>query len=314
VYGKMKIFTGSAHPELAKEICAELGLPLGQSEVVRFANENLMVKILENVRESDVFVIQPSCHPVSDGLVEMLIMLDALKHASAGRITAVLPYFPYVRSDKKDRPRISIAARLMADLIQTAGADRVLTMDLHSPQIQGFFQIPADQLIAAPILCDHLRSRDLSNTVLVASDFGEAKELGRYANALRLPVAIIDKRRQADDDRAIATNLVGNVEGKVALLVDDEVASAGTLMEASNFLLTRAGALAVDAAAVHPVLCGPAAKRLVESPIRSVVVTNTLPIPPEKRFEKLTILSVAPMFAQAIRAIHEGDSVSNLFR
>jgi ribose-phosphate pyrophosphokinase len=310
----MKVFSGSAHPELAKEICAELGLPLGRSEVIAFANENMMVKILENVRESDVFVIQPSCAPVSDGLIELLIMLDALKHASAGRITAVLPYFPYVRSDKKDRPRISIAARLMADLIETAGATRVLTMDLHSPQIQGFFHIPVDQLIAAPILCDHLRVvQDLSNSVLVASDFGEAKELGRYANALNLPIAIIDKRRQADDDRAIATNLVGSVEGKVALLVDDEIASAGTLQEASNFLM-RAGALAVDAAAVHPVLCGPATQRLIEAPIRSLVVTNTLPVPPQKRIEKMTVLSVATMFAQAIKAIHEGDSVSSLFR
>jgi len=313
VYGKMKIFTGSAHPELAREICGALGLPLGQSEVVRFANENMMVKILENVRESDVFVVQPSCHPVSDGLVELLIMLDALKHASAGRITAVIPYFPYVRSDKKDRPRISIAARLMADLIQTAGATRVLTMDLHAPQIQGFFHIPVDQLIAAPILCDHLGRRDLSQTILVASDFGEAKEVGVYANKLRLPVAIIDKRRVADDDRALATNLVGDVRGKVALLVDDEIASGGTLLEAANFLL-GAGAQAVEAAAVHPVLCGPAVKRLVDSPIRSLVVTNTLPVPEEKRMEKMTVLSVAPLFARAITAIHEGASVSALFR
>jgi len=313
VYGKVKIFTGSAHPELAREICADLGLPLGKSELVRFANENMMVKILENVRESDVFVIQPSASPVSDTLVELLIMLDALKHASAGRITAVLPYFPYVRSDKKDKPRISIAARLMADLIQTAGATRVLTMDLHSPQIQGFFHIPVDQLIAAPILCDHLARRDLSETVLVASDFGEAKEVGVYANKLNLPIAIIDKRRHADDDRAIATNLVGSVKGKVALLVDDEVASGGTLVEACNFLI-QAGAKAVEAAAVHPVLCGPALERLAQSSIRSFVFTNTLPVPAEKKLDRFTVLSVAPLFAQAIRAIHEGDSVSALFR
>lgn len=313
MYGKVKIFSGSAHSELAKEICAELGLPLGKSEVVRFANENMMVKILENVREADVFVIQPSASPVSDCIVELLIMLDALKHASAGRITAVLPYFPYVRSDKKDRPRISIAARLMADLIQTAGATRVLTMDLHSPQIQGFFHIPVDQLIAAPILCDHLAKRDLSETVLVASDFGEAKEVGVYANKLNLPIAIIDKRRHADDDHAIATNLVGSVKDKVALLVDDEVASGGTLVEASRFLL-QAGAKAVEAAAVHPVLCGPAVQRLRESHIRSLVFTNTLPVAPGKRLDNMEILSVAPLFAQAIKAIHEGDSVSALFR
>ncbi len=313
MYGKLKVFSGSAHRQLALEICADLGLPLGKSDVVRFANDNLMVKILENVREADVFVVQPSCAPVSDGLVELLIMLDALKHASAGRITAVLPYFPYVRSDKKDRPRISIAARLMADLIRTAGADRVLTMDLHSPQVQGFFSIPADQLIAAPILCDHLRTRDLSNSVLVASDFGEAKELGRYANRLDLPIAIIDKRREGDDDRAIATNIIGDVRGKDALLIDDEVASAGTLVEATNFLI-ESGAASVAAAAVHPVLCGPAVGRLESSPVESLVVTNTLPVPADKRIDKLTVLSVASLFAGAIRAIHDGESVSDLCR
>ncbi len=313
MYTKLKVFSGSAHPELAREICNELQIPMGRSEVVRFANENMMVKILENVRGADVFVVQPSASPVSEGIVELLIMLDALKHASAGRITAVVPYFPYVRSDKKDKPRISIAARLMADLIQTAGADRVLTMDLHSPQIQGFFHIPVDQLIAAPIMCDYLLQRDLSDTVLVASDFGEAKELGRYANRLNLPIAIIDKRREADDDRAIATNLIGDVHGKVALLVDDEVASAGTLVEACNFLV-KSGAKAVDAAAVHPVLCGPAIERLQASPIRSLVTTNTVPVPPAKRIPKLTVLSVAPLLARAIKAIHSGDSVSELFR
>ena len=194
--GAVKVISGTAHPELAQDICKCLGTDLCRTTVVRFSNENMLVQIDENVRETDVFVIQPSCSPVSDGIIELLMTIDALKHASAGRITAVLPYFPYARSDKKDRPRISITARLMADLLQTAGADRVLTMNLHSPQVQGFFRIPADQLQAAPILCDYLReSRDLTNYVLVAGDVGESKDVGHYAARLDLPIAIVDKRR-----------------------------------------------------------------------------------------------------------------------
>ncbi len=312
--GKIKIFSGRAHQELAKSICAELGLPLGQSEVIKFSNDNLMVKILENVRECDVFFIQPSCEPVNEGIVETLITIDALKHSSAARITAVTPYFPYARSDKKDRPRISIAARLMADLLERAGANRVLTMDLHSPQVQGFFRIPVDQLIASPIICDYLSdTRDLSKHILVAGDAGEAKELGRYANRLNLPMAIVDKRRYGDDDRAVATNLIGDVEGKVALIVDDEISTAGTMVEAAEFVM-RHGALSVEAAAVHPILCGPAVERLSKSQIASLVVTDTIPVAQSKRMDKLTVLSVAPLFAQAIKAIHDGDSVSNLFR
>ena len=232
-----------------------------------------------------MFVIQPSCPPVSDGIIELLITIDALKHASAGRITAVLPYFPYVRSDKKDRPRISITARLMADLLQTAGADRILTMNLHSPQVQGFFRIPADQLQAAPILCDYLRqSRDLANYVLVAGDVGESKEVGEYANRLNLPIAIVDKRRHGDDENARATNLIGDVKGKVALIVDDEVASGGTLMEATRFVLERGRR--------GGSLCRPARKRI----------------------DKIHVQSVARLVADAIHAIHDGSSVSRLFR
>lgn len=314
MYGKMKVFSGSAHPELARAICGHLGLPLGRSHIARFSNENMMVQIDENVRESDVFVIQPSCPPVSDGIIELLITIDALHHASAGRITAVLPYFPYVRSDKKDRPRISIAARLMADLLETAGATRVLTCDLHSPQIQGFFRIPVDQLIAAPIICDYLRAnRDLKDYVLVASDIGEGKEVGRYANRLNLPVAIVDKRRDGDDESPIATNLIGDVEGKVALIVDDEIASGGTLIEASRFVLKH-GATAVEAAAVHGILSGKAIERLGPAPIRSVLVTDTVPLPRDKKIDKLHTVSVASLFAEALKAIHDGDSVSSLFR
>jgi ribose-phosphate pyrophosphokinase len=312
--GDIKVISGTAHPELASKVCEHLGIGLCRSTVVRFSNENMLVQIEENVREGDVFVIQPSCPPVSDGIIELLMTIDALRHASAGRITAVVPYFPYVRSDKKDRPRVSITARLMADLLQTAGAHRVLTMDLHSAQVQGFFRIPVDQLQAAPILCDYLRqSRDLSNHVLVAGDVGESKEVEHYANRLDLPIAIVDKRRDGDSEVARATNVIGDVKGKVALVVDDEVASGGTLLEAMRVVLER-GAIAVEACIVHPVLSGRAIERIQASPLRQLVVTDTIPLSPAKRIERIHVQSVARLFAEAIRAIHDGSSVSRLFR
>jgi ribose-phosphate pyrophosphokinase len=274
----------------------------------------MLVQIEENVRKADVFVVQPSSPPVSAGIIELLITIDALKHASAQRITAVIPYFPYARSDKKDRPRISITARLMADLLETAGANRVLTMDLHSPQVQGFFRIPVDQLLAAPIICDNLAAnKDLQEYILVAGDIGEAKGVEEYANRLRLPVAIVDKRRNSDDESPKAVHLIGDVEGKTALIVDDEIASAGTVIEAARFLSEHKAA-AIEAAAVHGVLSGRAIERLLQSPIRSIFVTDSVPIPQAKRIDKLIVLSVASLFATAIKAIHNGDSVSALFR
>jgi ribose-phosphate pyrophosphokinase len=310
----IRILSGSAHPDFATDVCRHVGVELCHTRTVRFSNENMLVQLQENVRETDAFVIQPSCAPVSDGILELLITIDALKHASARRITAVLPYFPYARSDKKDQPRISITARLMADLLETAGANRVLTMDLHSPQVQGFFRIPVDQLRAAPILCDHLRAtRDLTNYVLVAGDVGEAKEIGGYANRLNLPIAIVDKRRDGDDEKPRAVALIGDVAGKRALIVDDEIASGGTLMEATAFLLDR-GAISVEAVAVHPVLSGQAVQRIAASPLQSLVVTDTIPLPPEKRIDKIEVCSVTQLFAGAIRAIHDGSSISRLFR
>ena len=310
----IRVIGGSAHPAFAEQVCRHLGVEPCKTRVVRFSNENILVQIEENVRETDAFVIQPSCSPVSDGIMELLITIDALKHASARRVTAVLPYFPYARSDKKDQPRISITARLMADLLEAAGADRVLTMDLHSPQVQGFFRIPADQLRAAPLICDHLRGgRDLSDYVLVAGDVGEAKEIGGYANRLNLPIAIVDKRRDGDDEKPRAVALIGEVAGKRALIVDDEIASGGTLMEATAFLLER-GATAVEAAAVHPVLSGQAVERIAASPLESVVVTDSIPLPPEKRIGKIEVCSVTRLFADAIQAIHSGHSISTLFR
>ncbi len=308
---RLKVFAGTSHRQLAESICDMLDVPLGKYEVVRFKNDNLMVKIGENVRECDVFYIQTSAEPVNDNIMEALIAIDALKSASAGRVTAVLPYFPYARSDKKDRPRISITARLIADLLQTAGADRVLTMDLHSPQIQGFFRVPVDQLIAAPILCNYLQKWDLDNTVLVAGDAGEAKELGRFANRLHLPMAVVDKRRFGDDDRAVATNLIGDVKGMNALIVDDEIATAGTIVEAARFLLDE-GAISVSVVATHGVLAGPAIERINDSPFDHVVITDTIPMG-RKKSDRIHVISVASLFAKAIRRIHDGDSVSDLF-
>ncbi len=308
----LKVFAGASHPTLAQEICDCLSIPLGACSTKRFSNENLKVRIEENVREQDVYVVQTSAPPLSEGIVELLILLDALKHASARRVTAIIPYFFYARSDKKDEPRISITARLMADLLETAGADRVLTVDLHSPQIQGFFSIPVDHLTAVPVLCDDLAKSDLSNTVVVAADVGEAKDAGKFAKRLNLPIAIIDKRRTSDDETARAVSLVGDVRGKDCLLVDDEIATGGTVFSATEFLLNE-GARAVRAAVIHPVLSGKAQTRLAASRLSSLTVANTIPVPEEMRTEKLRILSVAPLIASAITRIHDGRSVSELF-
>jgi ribose-phosphate pyrophosphokinase len=311
-YGKLKIFAGSSHPAFAEAVAAHLGVSLGRVEILKFSNENLMVKVLENVRGDDVFVIQTMAPPVNENIVESLIMLDALRGASAARITAVLPYFPYSRSDKKDQPRISITARLMADLYEKAGANRVLTADLHAPQITGFFHCPVDQLIAAPVICDYFNKRDLKDYVLVAGDAGEAKELGRYANRLDLPMAIVDKRREGNDDKAKAKHLIGDVEGKHALLVDDEIATGGTLIEAMTFVKNR-GAVSVSAAATHGVLSKNAHVRLSESDMDELVVCDTIPVQ-HKKTGKMRILSLAPLFAEAIKGIHYDQSISSLFR
>lgn len=309
----LKVFSGSAHPDLAAAICGHLGIPLGRSRTIRFSNENLKVKVEENVREADVYVVQPSCPPVNEGLMELFIMMDALRNASAARITAVLPYFPYVRSDKKDEPRISITARLVADLLETAGADRVLAVDLHSPQVQGFLRIPSDQLTAIPILVDHFRRRaDLNDHVVVAPDAGEVKDAARIAKRLGVPLAIIDKRRFGDEEKARAVTLVGEVSGRRALVVDDEISTGGTVVEAAEILI-RHGARDVSAAVVHPVFSGPAVERLRAAPLTEIVVTDTIPLPPAKRDPKFIVLSVASLLAEGISRIHDGRSVSELF-
>ncbi len=311
--GPLKVFSGSAHPALAVAVCRTLGIPLGRSHTVRFSNENLKVKIEENVREADVFVIQPSCPPVSEGIIELLIMIHALRGASAARITAITPYFPYVRSDKKDEPRISITARLIADMIETAGADRVITVDLHSPQVQGFLKIPSDNLTATPILVDYFKQRpDLDEHVVVAPDAGEVKDAARIAKRLGVPLAIIDKRRYGDDEEATAVTMVGDVRGKRTLLVDDEISTGGTVCGAARTLIEH-GARDVSVAVVHPVFSGPAVERLRSAPIAEVVVTDSIPLPPAKQDAKFKQLTIAPLIAEAISRVHDGRSVSELF-
>jgi len=312
MHDKLRVFSGSSNVELAEEIAKRLYMPLGCITITRFSNENIKVKINESVRGKDVFVIQTSCPPVSDNIVELLVMLHAFKSASAGRIIAVLPYFPYVRSDKKDEPRISITAKLMADLLKTAGADRVLTMDLHAAQIQGFFDMPSDQLLALPLFCDYFAKKNLENLVVVAGDVGRAKLNRKYAERLKTPLAILDKRRIDDSESPEVVNVIGDVDGKTALMFDDEILTGKTLMELVRSLHKK-GAKEIYAGITHGILSGDAVKEISDSPLKELVVTNTVPVPEYKRIEKIKVLSVADLFAEAIRRIHFGETVSLLF-
>jgi ribose-phosphate pyrophosphokinase len=308
----LKIFSGNANPQLAASICRSLGIDLSRLAVSRFSNDNLFVQIKENVREKDVFVVQPFATPVGDTILELFIILDALRSASAKRITAVIPYYSYARSDKKDAPRISITARLMADLIQTAGANRVLTMDLHSDAVHGFFSIPVDHLTAIPYFVDYFSDRlDLTNAVVVATDAGGAKRAGRFASRIHLPLAIIDKRRVADSE-VVQGLVVGEVRGRDAIVFEDEIATGGTLA-ASAKTLAAAGVKSIHVGATHGVLCGPAISRLMDSPIQSVAVTDTVRLSQKKQMQKIHTFSIAPLFAEAIRRIHTGESVGALF-
>ena len=308
----LQIFACNASRELAGEICQRLGLRLGQLDISRFSNDNLRVQVQENVRERDVYVVQSFTEPVSEHIMELMITLDAMRSASAQRITAVIPYYSYARSDKKDAPRISITGRLIADLLQTAGANRVLTMDLHADQVHGFFSVPVDHLTAVSLIAEHFRNRhDLSNMVAVATDAGGAKRTGRFSEKLGIPMAIIDKRRVSDT--AVKQGaVVGEVAGRDVVIFEDEIATAGTLVSSVD-TLKAAGARSIHAAATHGVLCGPAIERLRAAAIDSVVVTNTVALPEDKRLDKLTVLNVAPLFAAAIERIHSGQSVGALF-
>jgi len=309
----LMICAGSSNPSLAIEICEYLGKPLSPVKISRFTNDNLHVQIMESVRERDVFVVQSFTQPVSTNIVEMFLILDALRSASAGRITAVIPYYSYARSDKKDKPRISIAGRLMADLLVTSGANRVLTMDLHADQVHGFFSVPVDHLTAIPVLCNHFRTLlDVSQVTAVAADVGAVKRVGAFARRLGVPMAFVDKRR-VSDTQVEHGEVVGEVAGRDAIIFDDEI-STGTTLANTVKTLHQAGAKRVFAGATHGVLCGNAVKNVVESDLEMLVVANTAFVPPEKRVEKLTVLSVAGLFAESIRRIHNGESVGDLFR
>lgn len=312
MYGEIKIFSGTAHRELAQEICEYLQLQLSGADVFQFPNENIFVRLHMSVRGQDVFVIQPMSRPVNKNFMELLIMIDTLKRDSAGRITAVVPYFAYARSDKKDQPRVPITARLLADLIQTAGADRYLTIDLHAGQIQGFFRIPGDELTAFHQQRDYLLSKRLENRVVVAPDVGASKKARNLAEALNAPLAIIEKRRTGNDPTAKALTLIGDVEDCNAIIFDDEIDTAGTMTNAIHFV-KEAGACDVYAIATHGVLSEPAVSRLRNAPLAELILTNTVPIPPEKRLPNMTILSVAPLLGEVIRRIHFGISVGALF-
>jgi ribose-phosphate pyrophosphokinase len=308
----LKIMSGSSNLELATEICDHLDCPSGRLQIQREPNDNIKVRIEENVREDDVFVIQTSCSSVNDNFIELLLIIDALKYSSARRITAVLPYYPYVRSDKKDEPRISISARLVADLLQTAGANRILTMTLHAPQIAAFSRIPVDELWATNLICNHLRqTKDLSRAVVVSPDVGSATEASFYARRLDLPLAIMDKRRHADDEKAEVQTVIGEIEGKDALIFDDEVLTGGSMMEAIRLLKER-GAQRIMAGCTHSVFSGNAIQRIDESPLESFARTNTIPLPVGQSSAKIETISVARLFGDAIKAIHHGESVSRL--
>ncbi|HYM14738.1 MAG TPA: ribose-phosphate pyrophosphokinase [Dehalococcoidia bacterium] len=313
LYQDLSIFSGNAHPDLAHAICNSLEMPLGQCEVFEFSNQNIFVRVLENVRSQDVFIVQPLSTPVNRSVMELLIMIDAFKRASAGRITAVIPYYGYGRSDKKDQPRVPITARLLANLIETAGADRVLTVDLHAGQIQGFFNIPVDELTALYILSRYFKERDLSEVTVLATDVGDAKRARNIARQLETPLAVVDKERIGNEERVSALSLIGEVDGRHVIIPDDEIDTGGTILAAARIALER-GAKSVTAACVHPILSDRAVERICGSEIKELVVTDTIPLTPEKRHEKVTVLSVAPMLGDAITRIHTGQSVGALFQ
>jgi ribose-phosphate pyrophosphokinase len=312
VYRDLSIFAGTAHPELAQAVCRYLGVPLGKAEVVKFSNENIFPKINQNVREHDVFVIQPTFPNVSDSILELLIMIDALKRASASRITAVIPYFSYGRSDKKDQPRVPITARLVADMLQTAGASRLLTVDLHAGQVQGFFSVPVDELTAMFLLCDYLRGMELIDPVVVAGDLGFAKRARNFADAIGTSVAFVEKRRTGNEDSTETLGVIGDVRGKTAIIIDDEIDTAGSITNAAD-IVVREGARAVYAACTHVLLTGPAMLRLRRAPIKELIATDTVRLGPDKQLPNMTTLSVSPLLGEAISRIHTGESVGALF-
>src|ERR1700723_1029304 len=312
---RFKIFAGSANRQLAEEICKQIGVPLGETKIQRFADGEIYFQLLENVRGVDVFVVQPTCNPVDSNLVELLIMIDALKRASAGRITAVVPYYGYARQDRKDRPRVAISSKLVADLLVTAGANRALFMDLHAAQIQGFFNIPVDHLFASPVLVSYFRELNLPDLTVVSPDAGGVERARFFATKMQAPLAIVDKRR-TDLNVTEVMNVIGDVQGRTCLIIDDIIDTAGTLVKTAQALLD-AGAVKVYAAASHPVLSGPAIERISSSRIQEVIVTDSIPLREEaqklERQGKIKVLSVAGLLGATIESIHMETSVSSLF-
>jgi ribose-phosphate pyrophosphokinase len=308
--GSIKLLTGTSNQNLAKEVSEYLNIPLSDAIVSRFSDGEVRVQINESMRGEDVFLIQSLCSPINENIMELLLILDAIKRASAGRITAVIPYYAYARQDRKDKPRVPISARLLADLITVAGAQRVVVVDLHSPQIQGFFNIPVDNLYALGVIYDYLKDKVDGETVVVSPDAGGVERARLLANKIGCPIAIIYKRRP-EPNVAEVLDLIGDVKGKRAIIVDDIIDTAGTVCAASELLLSK-GANRVDVVATHGLLSGPAVERLRKSPIEEVVITNTIPAE-HKNFEKLKVVSIAPLIGEAIRRIHEGESVSMLF-
>ncbi len=311
-YDEISIFSGNSNQKLAQEICNYINLPLGRADVFEFSNENIFCKINESVRENDVFVIQSLSSPVNRSIMELLIMIDALKRASAGRITAVIPYYAYGRTDKKDQPRVPITARLLADLITVAGANRVLTVDLHAAQIEGFFTIPVDSLTAMHILAEYFKTKGLDNPVVVSTDLGNAKRARNFAQLLNAPLTLIEKRRTGNTGSTTVLNLIGSVDGKQAILIDDEIDTGGSITQAAETVKTN-GAIEIYAAAVHGVLSGPALELLKASPIKEVVLTDTIPVPENKQIEKLKVLTVARLLGECIMRVHAGASVGALY-
>lgn len=312
-YDQLSVFSGNSNQELAQEICAYIGIPVGRAEVFKFANDNTFVRIQESVRENDVFVVQSFSNPINDAIMEMLIMIDTLKRASAGRVTAVIPYFGYGRTDKKDQPRVPITARLVAKLVGVSGADRALLLDLHAGQIQGFFDIPVDEMSAMHLTANYFAQKRLRDPVVVSPDLGNTKRARNFAEIVDAPLAIIEKRRTGNRDRTEVLNLIGTVSGQQAIIVDDEIDTGGSITQAAQVCLD-AGAVEVYASSIHPVLSEPALERLAVCPFQEVVVTNSIGVPVAKRIPKLTVLSVAPLLGETIQRIHTGASVSATYR
>src|SRR5712672_1870047 len=311
-FNHFKVFTGNANPALAAEICYELGCQLAAANVKQFSDGEVHLQIQENVRGADVFVVQPTCTPVDKHLMELLLMMDALKRASAERITAVLPYYGYARQDRKDKPRVPISAKLVASLIERAGADRILALDLHAAQIQGFFDVPVDHLFAAPVMIDYFKPQGTPHLTVVSPDAGGVERARAFAKRLNAPLAIIDKRRE-EANVAEVMHIIGDVDGRNCIIVDDLIDTAGTLVKGAEALIHQ-GAASVSAYATHAVLSGPAVRRIEESEIRQVVVTNSIPLKDEARnCGRIKVLSVASLLARAIQSIHEGGSISKLF-